>query len=70
MVKRYFAFIADEADDGAEIPFRDIGAQTVRLDVFYDSVNLFPGGIAFHDYHSFSPIFNFPDAGIKKEPSA
>jgi hypothetical protein len=51
MVKRYFAFIADEADDGAEIPFRDIGAQTVRLDVFYDSVNLFPGGIAFHDYH-------------------
>jgi hypothetical protein len=42
----------------------------VRLNVFDDGVNLFFGGIAFHDYHCFSPVFTFPKAGIKKEPSA
>ena len=70
MVKRYFPLIADEADDGAEIPLGNIGAQAVRLDVFYDGVNLLFGGIAFHDYHCFSPVFTFPKAGIKKGPSA
>jgi hypothetical protein len=69
VVKRYFPLIADQADDGAEIPLGNIGAQAVRLDVFYDGVNLFFGGIAFHDYHYFSPVFTFLKAGIKKEPS-
>jgi hypothetical protein len=70
VVKRYFAFIPDKADDGAEIPLRNIGAQAMRLDVFDDGVNLVFSGIAIHDYHCFSPVFTFSDSGIKKEPSA
>jgi hypothetical protein len=47
---------------------RNIGAQAVQFDVLDDCVNLFPGGIAFHDYHCFSPVFSFPNAGKKKSP--